>query len=260
MWVPYTGRDAIVLASLLTVAAAAFVYLGARLRSPIRVASPGRIPGVFLVVIWALAMATFLVAIYVYVVQMRQVHLLAAPPRGRGGLRQAGFQVGTVPDAAVTFFIVLYLTRKYGWRVALGSALVGTAAAPMFFELPFDLIVMGRTYPAVPPNPALYRALFFLPLFIVEVSTISLLTLLPSMRVTRQALFALAGMFGVFAVWAAFGFAPPAQLLPKTLNIVSKMLCFVTAIMLFVRPERRGNGTDRRSVPMDEALLRAEQT
>jgi len=235
MWVPYAGRAAIVLTAALIVATAALVFTGKRLRSPIHVSGPGRTVGVFMVVIWALAICTFLVAVYVYVAQMKQVHLFSAPPRGQGGLRRATFQVGTLPDAAVTFFVILYLTRGYGWKVAFGSAFVGTAAAPMFFELPFDLIVMGRTYPAVPPNPALYRALFFLPLFIVELSTISLLTLLPSVRITRQASFALAAMFAVFAVWAVFGFGPPAAPLPKTLNIISKMLCFVTAIMLFVR-------------------------
>ena len=143
------------------------------------------------------------------------------------------FQPGTLPDAAVTFFVILYLTRGYGWKVALGSAVVGAAAAPMLFELPFDLIVMGRTA-AIPPNPTLYRALFFLPLFIVELSTLSLLTLLPSMRITGHACYALAGMFAVFAVWAVFGFGPPTEPLAKTLNVISKMLCFLAAIMLFV--------------------------
>jgi hypothetical protein len=131
-----------------------------------------------------------------------------------------------------SFFIILYLTGRYGWKAALASALDG-AAAPMFFELPFDLILMGRTYPAVPPNPVLYRALIILPLFLVELSTISLLAFLPSMRITRHALYALAGMFAVFAVWAAFGFGLPTEPLSRTLNIVSKMLCFVAA-MLFV--------------------------
>jgi hypothetical protein len=37
----------------------------------------------------------------------------------------------------------------------------------------------------------------------------------------------------VFAIWAAFGFAFPAQPLPLALNVISKILCFVAAIMLF---------------------------
>jgi Na+/proline symporter len=79
----------------------------------------------------------------------------------------------------------------------------------------------------------LYRQLFFLPLFLVEFSTVLLLTLLPSMRVTARAAYAAAGMFVVFAVWAAFGFAFPAEPLPLALNVISKILCFVAAIMLF---------------------------
>ena len=118
-------------------------------------------------------------------------------------------------------------------KVALASAVIGTAAAPMIFELPFDLIVMARTNPPIPTHPMLYRQLFFLPLFLVELSTISLLTLLPSMRVTAYACYAVAGMFALFAIWAAFGFAFPSQPLPLALNVISKILCFVAAIMLF---------------------------
>jgi hypothetical protein len=83
----------------------------------------------------------------------------------------------------------------------------------------------------------LYRELIFLPLFLVELCTISLLTLLPSMRITRNSCYALASMFAVFAVWAVFGFAFPSEPLPLALNFISKILCFVAAIMLFVWPE-----------------------
>jgi hypothetical protein len=224
-WVSYAGGDAVLLAIVLIVLAAAFAYVGTRLRNPIGVQRPGATAGSLMIVIWLLAIATFVVALVVCAMQLKQAYPTFKPPKAR---------VGTLVDAVVTFFVILYLTKGYGWRVALGSAVVGTASAPMIFELPFDLIVMARTYPPIPPNPTLFRALFFLPLFIVELSTISLLTLLPSMRITKPALYALAGMFLVFAVWAAFGFSFPAAPLPKTLNVISKILCFVTAIMLFV--------------------------
>jgi hypothetical protein len=142
-------------------------------------------------------------------------------------------RVGTFIDAAVTFFVILNLTRRWGWRIALASAVIGTAAAPMIFEFPFDLIIMARTNPPIPTHPILYRQLFFLPLFLVEFSTVSLLTFLPSMRVTAYACYTVAGMFLVFAVWAVFGFAFPADPLPLALNVISKILCFVAAIMLF---------------------------
>ena len=41
------------------------------------------------------------------------------------------------------------------------------------------------------------------------------------------------GIYVVFAVWAVFGFAFPAEPLPLALNVISKILCFVAAIMLF---------------------------
>jgi hypothetical protein len=226
-WASYTGDDAIVLASVLIVAAAALVFAGTKLRTPLSVSRPGRTVSGFMIAIWLLAICTFFVALGATAVQLRQVHLLSRQPKVR---------VGTLLDAMLTFLVVLYITRRFGWRTALASAVIGTAAAPMFFELPFDLIVMGKTYPPIPPLPMLYRGLFFLPLFLIELTTISLLTLLPTMRITGTACYALAAMFAVFAVWAVFGFAFPSEPLPLVLNIISKVLCFVAAIMLFVWP------------------------
>src|SRR5215472_15309119 len=48
------------------------------------------------------------------------------------------------------------------------------------------------------------------------------------------------------AVWAAFGFAFPAEPLPLAVNIISKILCFVAAIMLFVwRKDTEVSGVER---------------
>jgi hypothetical protein len=168
--------------------------------------------------------------LFVYGLQVKLAYPGFVAPRVR---------VGTfVPDAPVTFFVILYLTRRWGWKVALASAIVGTSSAPMIFEFPFDLIVMMRTNPPIPTHPALYREMLFLPLFLWELSSLLVLTLLPSMRVTAYATYAVAAMFAVFAVWAAFGFAFPAEPLPLALNVISKILCFVAATMLFVwRPD-----------------------
>ena len=85
----------------------------------------------------------------------------------------------------------------------------------MIFELPFDLIVMHRIFP---PMSEQFTLLFFLPLFLVEISSLSLLTLLPRARVSKFTLFSLTAMFFIFAVWALFGFSIlPAQYpLPST--------------------------------------------
>ena len=224
-WVSYNGGEGVLLAAALLVAAGGFAYAGTRLRASLGVTRPGAAVAGFMIAIWLLAIYTVIVATHVYGLQVRQAYPDFVAARVR---------VGTFVDALATFFVILYLTRGWGWKIALASAAIGTAAAPMMFELPFDLIVMARTNPPLPSHPMLYRQLFFLPLFLVELSTISLLTLLPSVKVTAAACYALAGMFVVFAVWAAFGFAFPAETLPFALNVISKILCFIAAIMLFV--------------------------
>jgi hypothetical protein len=231
-WVSYGGGEAVLLAIVLLAVAGGFAYAGKRLRAPLEVQPPGGTVAGFMIAIWLLAIYTVGVATFVYGLQVKQAYpdFIAARVR-----------VGTFIDAAVTFFVILYITRRWGLKVALASAVIGTAAAPMIFELPFDLIVMTRTNPPIPAHPMLYRQLFFLPLFLVEFSTVSLLTLLPSMRVTAHAAYAVAAMFVVFGLWAAVGFAFPAEPLPLAFNVVSKILCFVAAIMLFVwRADGRG--------------------
>jgi hypothetical protein len=174
-WVAYGGGEAILLAIALIAVAGGFAYAGGRLRAPLAVKRPGAVAAGFMIAIWLIAIYTVVIATHVYGLQVRQAY---------PGFVAARVRVGTFVYAAATFFVILYLTRRWGWKVALASAVIGTAAAPMIFELPFDLIVMARTNPPIPIHPMLYRQLFFLPLFLVELSTILLLTLLPSMRVT----------------------------------------------------------------------------
>jgi len=224
-WVSYSGDAAICLAIVLLAVASGLAYAGRRLRVPLKVMRPGGVAAGFMIAIWLLAIYMDGIAAFVYGLKVKEAY---------PGFVAARVRVGTFVDALVTFFVILYLTRRWGWKVALASAVIGTAAAPMIFELPFDLIVMARTNPPIPTHPMLYRQLFFLPLFLIELSTMSLLTLLPSVRVTGYACYSVAGMFVVFAGWAAFGFAFPAEPLPLALNVASKMLCFVAAIMLFV--------------------------
>ncbi|HZC85564.1 MAG TPA: hypothetical protein VE266_01095 [Steroidobacteraceae bacterium] len=209
---------------VLVVIASGFAYAGRRLRVPLKVTRPQGAAAGFMIAIWLLAIYTAGIAAFVYGLRVKEAYPDFVAARVR---------VGTFVYALVTFFVILCVTRRWGWKVALASAVIGTAAAPMIFELPFDLIVMARTNPPIPTRPMLYRQLFFMPLFLVEFSTLSLLTLLPSMRVTAYACYAVAAMFMVFALWAAIGFAFPAEPLPLALNVISKILCFVAAIMLF---------------------------
>jgi len=200
-----------------------------RLHHPIEVKRPGTFLGVSLVVIWLLAVTTFLVAVIIYVRTLYQ---------------QVGHFTGPVnpitpvteTSGVVAFIAIAYLARRSGFWVAFGSAIVGTIAAPMIFELPFDLIVMWRTYPPAPE--ILFTLLFFFPLFLVEVSSFAMLTLSPFMKLSRYTLFLLSGMFLIFAVWALFGFAYPAAPIPVALNTISKILAFATAVSLFLPQEK----------------------
>ena len=64
------------------------------------------------------------------------------------------------------------------------------------------------------------------------------------------------GCFYVFAVWAAFGFAFPSEPLPLALNIISKILCFVAAIMLFVwREDGEVSGAERDDLSLNRYPL-----
>lgn len=171
----------------------------------------GKTDSVFMITIWGLSLATFEIAYATYAVQLYQQNMIETPPVN---------PISPITEfcGLATFIIIAYLTRNHGLKVALGSAFVGTAAAPMIFELPFDLIVMTRTYPPIPPFPTLFRLLFFLPLFLVEISTFSLLTLSPITKLSKYTLFSLAGMFFVFAIWALLGFSYPSDPIPLALT------------------------------------------
>jgi hypothetical protein len=149
----------------------------------------------------------------------------------------------TLLAAAAIFGVIMTRT---GWRyqTRLGSGIAAAMAAPMIFELPFDLIVMTRTYPALPPDPALYRAVFFTPLFLVELTTLSLLTLSPMVRLRKSTFFCFALMTGVYGIWALSGFGYPQSALPITMNVVSKILAFATALTLFLPDRPRNWRTD----------------
>jgi hypothetical protein len=162
-----------------------------------------------------------------YAKHAEQEHLLRAVPANH-------VAPVTIACAVVTFVVILIAGRSRGGPVALASAAIGAVAAPMIFELPFDLIVMSRTYPALPPDPALYRVLFFAPLFLVELTTLALLALSPMVRVSRAAFCWFALMLVIFAVWALTGFAYPSEPIPFTLNVTSKIIAFAAALSLFL--------------------------
>jgi hypothetical protein len=224
-WSSYVGSGAVILAVVLFIIGGAFAWLGTGLRHSNGVARPGKAVGILLIMVWILSLGLTMVASSMYRLSLyQQMGLITTPDNPITAI--------TGLSGLATFIIIIFLSRHFGWKTALGSAMVGAAAAPMVFELPFDLIIMWRTYPPTPA--ALYILLVFLPLFLVEISTFSLLTLSPLPKLSNYTLYSLAAMFLVFSVWALFGFSYPSEPLPIVLKGASEVLSFVTAITLFL--------------------------
>jgi hypothetical protein len=224
-WVIYGGTARPALAVVLLAVAAAVAYAGLKLPLPAGPARPGRTAAAVMIAAWVVAITAFLACASVYVHQAKREHLVGTPADN--------ILPVTLIAVGVTFFIIAVNGRPGGGTAVIG-ALIGALAAPMVFELPFDLIVMARTYPPIPPHPALYRVLFFAPLFLIEITTLSLLTLSPMVRLSRATFFSLALMLAVFAVWALPGFGYPSTPVTYTLNVISKLLAFVTILTLFL--------------------------
>ncbi len=55
----------------------------------------------------------------------------------------------------------------------------------------------------------------------------------PIVKLSRPAFFCLALILLVFAFWALAGFGYPSAPIPIAMNVVSKILAFVTALSLF---------------------------
>jgi hypothetical protein len=227
VWISYGGTAKIALVIVLLITAGGVAYAGTASALPVRPPKPGSAAAHVMFAAWVIAITAFLACLSAYFHQARKDHLLhARPPDPITPI--------TFISVGITFAIIVLVSRSYDWPVRLASGAIGALAAPMIFEFPFDLIVMARTYPPISPDPALYRVLFFAPLFIVEISTLSLLAWAPMVQLSKATFFSFAAMLAVFAVWGLFGFGYPSVPLPYALNVVSKILAFVTALSLFV--------------------------
>ena len=229
LWVSYGGDARIWLAIGLLAVAGGVTFAGIRLPLPVRLTRPGRVGRTALILVWVASMPAFLTGLIIYLRQYIHVYGLNALAS------EPGDPIAPVTlTAVVVVFVVIISRNSPGFGTRLASAAICAMAAPMIFEISFDPIVMTRTYPPILPDPALYRAVFFAPLFLVEITTLLLLRLSPMVRLTRATFFSYALMLGVFAVWALSGFGYPSAPLPTTLNIASKILAFVTALTLFL--------------------------
>lgn len=237
-WVAYSGTGQIVLGAVLAAVAAAVACAGIRLPLPAQLPRPGQAAMIMMLVTWVFAIVAVLVCGSAYKEEAAQQGLQTASPI-------TPITPITLTGAGLLFLVIALAQKGRGRRVALGSAVIGAAAGPMIFELPFDLIIMARTYPVV--DPALFRPLLFGPLILTGITTLALLSLPPAVRLRRATLWCLAGMLAVFAVWSlADGFRYPSAPGPLTLNAVSKVLALAAALTLFL-PERAQSETLERT-------------
>jgi Protein of unknown function (DUF3089) len=243
-WVNYSGSAEIVLVVVLAAAAAAVAYAGARLPLPARLPVPGRAVKIVMVAVWVLAIAALVVSVAAYETQVYRAGLAHAP-------RSDPITPVTLIGACVVLVVIAVVQRARGWRVAAGSAVIGAAAGPWIFEVPFDLIVMPRTHPVI--DPGLYRMLLFGPLILTGITTVALLSLSPAVLVRRATLWCFAGTLAVFAIWGLFGFSYPSAPGPITLNELSKILALVTSLTLFL-PQRSVPGQAPPSASKEQAL------
>jgi hypothetical protein len=227
-WVNYSGTAEIVLVAVLVAAAAAAAYAATRLPLPARLPRPGWIATIIIAGAWVLAIIALVACVHVYLTQASQAGFEHHP-------RPDDVTPVTLLGTAVLFAVIAIAQRARGWGVALGSAVVGAAAGPWIFEVPFDLIIMSRTHPVI--DPGLYRVVLFGPLILTGILTVALVSLSPAVRVRRATLWCLAGMLAVFAAWGLFGFSYPSAPGPLALNDLSKILALVTALTLFL-PQR----------------------
>jgi hypothetical protein len=242
-WASYAGDARIWLALGLLAAAGAAVMAGLRLPLPVRFTQPGPAGRAATIAAWAASVSAFLICAAFYIHQL--VHDIKA-----SGLSGSAPRLTILPvtlTAAVVLFCIIYSRRSPDPQTRLANAATGAIAAPMIFELPFDPLIIFRVRILL-PHPPPYLTLIYLPLLLVEITTLLLLWLSPVVRLTRAAFFSFALMLGVWAAWALAGFGYPSAPLPIALNIASKILAFVTAFTLFP-PQRPAPG----QVPQPEA-------
>ena len=240
LWVSYSGTARITLAVVLLIIAAAAAYAGTRLRRPARLPHPGRNTTNVMLTAWVVVIFAFLAVLSDLTQQTRQQH--PHQVRLMGPIAPVTFTA-----VGVTFVVIILLGRSYDWPVRLAGAAIGALAAPMIFEFPFDFIVMTR----ITQVPASHLVAFFVPLYLIEIVTLALLAASPMVRLRRVTCFGFASILLVFAIWALFGFGYPSTEPAYALNVVSKILAFVTALTLFLpardpsaQPVPRGEGAE----------------
>jgi hypothetical protein len=236
-WASYGGDARTWLALGLLAAAGAAVLAGIRLPLPVQFTQPGPAGRTAMMVAWATSITALLACATIYFRQV--IHDIRASGLSAPTLRLTILPVTLI--AAAVLFVIIISRRSPDLPTRLASAAIGAIAAPMIFELPFDPIVIFRIHMVLPGPPPWTLAYVYVPLLLVQITTLLLLRLSPMVRLTRATFFSFALMLGVWAAWALAGFGYPSAPLPIALNIASKILAFVAAFTLFL-PQQHAPG------------------
>ena len=217
VWSPYTGSAKLLLFLLLLVIGAGIIWAGTKVKKPITLPRMGTIVLVVVMVIWAFSILTFL-------------RIVRAVARYTGSAASLGpiFPI-TIFSAICAFAFVAYVSRKGGVLSSLGNGFLAFIAGPMVFEFPFILIVIPQVH--APLGAAL---IFFIPLFIIIFTTISMLLYSRRTAITKYSLYFYGAMIVVFAIWALDGYSYPTNPVSFVLNAISKVFGFVAVAAMFV--------------------------
>ena len=215
-WIPYGFPTSVILSFVLGILGVGLVLLGRRLKNSVKLPYPGKPLRTVIILLWVLSLVVLL-RIYL-------MRLDIFP----GAIQSGPVFPITIASAVGTFIYLVHLFRHEGIAAALGNGLLGAAAGPMVFELPFDCVVLPQI-----KAPRIEIIIFFIPLFIAVFLTLSLLLVSKHVFITRYSIFSAGGMFIIFAGWALIGFSYPSSLIPLLLNAISKVLSFITVAALF---------------------------
>jgi hypothetical protein len=236
-WASYSGDARTWLAIGLLAAAVAAILAGLRLPLPVQLDQPGPVGRSALMAAWGASLTALLVCATIY---FRRAFDVIRASGGSAPAAKLTILPVTLTAAAVLFVFIL-ARRSPDLPTRMAGAIIGAIAAPMIFELPFDPIVIFRIHMVLPGPPPWTLAYVYVPLLLVQITTLLLLRLSPMVRLTRATFFSFALMLGVWAAWALAGFGYPSAPLPIALNIASKILAFVAAFTLFL-PQQHAPG------------------
>ena len=138
----------------------------------------------------------------------------------------------TILSAVGTFCYAAYVTRR-GGPLSLGNGFLGFIAGAMLFELPFVLIIIPLNARAL-NIPPISLIISLVPIFIIGITTLSLLLLSRRIALTTNAVYMFAAMMFVWGLWALDGFSSPTTLLSFALNGISKVLAFACIGAMFL--------------------------